>query len=106
MIDLENLFEQIQQRFNAQGAASINAIFQYDLSTGQAFSCEIKDGECILAQGDNVSANIKLTLDADLLVAIVAGEADPLQAFMEGKIFAQGDLTLAPLLASVFGPKS
>ena len=106
MIDLENLFQQIQQRFNAQGAANMSAVFQFNLSTGQAFSFEINEGQCILLQGTNESANITLSIDGQLLVDIIAGAADPLQAFMEGKIQAQGDLTLAPLLAMVFAPKS
>lgn len=105
MIDLENLFDKIQQRFNAQMAANTVAVFQFDLSTGQAFSFEVNKGQCVLLQGTNESANITLSLEGTLLVDIVSGDADPLQAFMEGKIQAQGDLSLAPLLAMVFAPK-
>ncbi|MFT5705803.1 MAG: putative sterol carrier protein [Oceanospirillaceae bacterium] len=104
MLDLEKLFEKIQQRFNASAAQDISATFQYDLSQEQSFSCEIKDGQCILNQGVHPSADITLALSGELLLGIVSGEADALQAFMEGSIMAQGDLSLAPILVSLFAP--
>lgn len=105
MIDFENLFQLIQQRFNSQSADGVSAIFQFNLSNEQAFSFEVKDGKCVLTEGTNSEANIQLSMEAQLLEDIVSAKADPLQAFMEGKIMAQGDLVLAPLLATVFAPK-
>lgn len=102
MIDLESLFVQIQQRFNAQGAQDVAAVFQYNLSDQQAFSCTVENNQCVLKQGAHAQPDIELSLDSELLVAIVLGEADPLQAFMEGKIMAQGNLALAPLLGNLF----
>ncbi|MEH6445157.1 MAG: SCP2 sterol-binding domain-containing protein [Oceanospirillaceae bacterium] len=106
MLDLEKLFGKIQQRFNTSAAQNISAIFQYNLSQEQSFSCEIKDGRCVLEQGTHGSADITLALSGDLLSSIVSGEEDALQAFMEGRIVAQGDLSLAPTLASLFAPKA
>jgi putative sterol carrier protein len=102
MIDLDNLFKQMSQRFNTQAAKDIDAIFQYNLSGEQAFSCEIKDSKCTFLEGVHCSADIQLALNSQLLLDIVSGEADALQAFMEGNILAQGDVTLAPALVSLF----
>ncbi len=102
MLDLENLFQQMQQRFNAQAAENIEAVFQYNLSDQQAFSCEIKDASCSFKSGVHAAPDIELTLSSELIVEIIAGEADAMQAFMEGSIIAEGDLTLAPALVSLF----
>ena len=102
MIDLDNLFNQMSQRFNGQAAENITAIFQYNLSEQQAFSCEIKQATCVFKKGINPAADIQLTLNGQLLLDIISGEADALQGFMEGKILAEGDVTLAPALVSLF----
>ena len=102
MIDLESLFAIMQQRFNPQAAQSINAVFQYNLSDQQSFSCEIKDAACILSPGKHSAADIELSLDSSLFLQIISGQADALQAFMQGSILAKGDVSLAPALGSLF----
>jgi putative sterol carrier protein len=102
MINLDNLFEQMLQRFNPLAAAQVNAIFQYNISDDQSFICEISDANCEFTAGAHESADIELTLSTTLLLEIVSGEADALQAFMEGSILASGDLSLAPALVSLF----
>lgn len=102
MIDLDNLFQQMQQRFNAQAAQDINAVFQYNLSEQQIFSCEISDGSCSFSAGAHSTPDIELSLASDLLLEIISGESDAMQAFMEGSIEAEGDMTLAPALVSLF----
>jgi len=102
MIDLNSLFQQMQQRFNADAAQDIDAIFQYNLSDGQGFSCEISNSSCEFSEGTHAAPDIELSLESDLLLEIISGESDAMQAFMEGSIIAQGDMTLAPALVSLF----
>jgi len=102
MIDLNNLFQQMQQRFNADAAQDINAVFQYNLSDGQGFSCEISEASCEFTEGEHSAPDIELSLASDLLLEIISGESDAMQAFMEGSIIAEGDMTLAPALVSLF----
>ena len=102
MIDLNDLFKQMQQRFNPQAAESIDAVFQYNLSDQQSFSCEVKEGDCEFTQGAHATPDIELSLASELLLEIISGETDAMQAFMEGSIEAEGDMTLAPALVSLF----
>lgn len=102
MIDFETLFTQIEQRFNAQMASGVSGVLQFNLSDNKNFYCEIKAASCHLSEGIHSTADIQFSLAADLLLGIVAGERDPLQAFMQGSITASGDLTLAPILATLF----
>lgn len=105
MTNLDNLFEQMLERFNPTAAAQINAVFQYNISDNQSFYCEISGAHCEFTAGAHENADIELTLSTTLLLEIVSGEADALQAFMEGSIFASGDLSLAPALVSLFPPQ-
>ena len=105
MINLDDLFKQMLQRFNPLAAAQIDAVFQYNISDDQSFTCEISNANCEFSSGGRVDANIELTLSTPLLLEIIAGEADALQAFMEGSIVASGDLSLAPALVSLFPPQ-
>ncbi|NQZ29782.1 MAG: SCP2 sterol-binding domain-containing protein [Oceanospirillaceae bacterium] len=102
MINLDDLFQQMQQRFNAQAAQNIEAVFQYNLSEQQIFSCKISDGECSFSEGAHSAPDIELSMASDLLLEIISGESDAMQAFMEGSIEAEGDMTLAPALVSLF----
>jgi len=104
MINLDDLFNQMQQRFNPLAAAQVNAVFQYHISDDQSFTCKISHGNCEFSSGIQADANIELTLSTSLLLEIIAGQADALQAFMEGSIVASGDLSLAPALVGLFPP--
>lgn len=102
MIDLATLTQVIETRFNAQAALGVEASFQFLLSEGQAFFVKIAQEECQLTTGVDAAADIEFSMSEEVLSAIVNGELNPMQAFMEGQIVAQGDMMLAPVLAQVF----
>lgn len=102
MVNLQKLFEDMQQRFKAEAAKDIEAIFQYNLSNEQSFFSVIKNQQCTLEVGVHPLADIEFSMDPEVLLGIISGELDGLQAFMEGKVIAQGDVMLAPALATMF----
>ncbi|MGB1237750.1 MAG: SCP2 sterol-binding domain-containing protein [Pseudomonadales bacterium] len=102
MIELTSLAAQVQARFNSQAASGIQASFQFNLSDGQAFYVTIHDGKCSLTQGVDSAASIAFTLSEKTLSDVVNAQVNALQAFMAGDIQAEGDMTLAPILAQVF----
>jgi len=45
---------------------------------------------------------VTLVMDGDTLAGIVSGETDGMQAFMGGKLRAEGDMMLAMKLSELF----
>ncbi|MNN88285.1 SCP-2 sterol transfer family protein [compost metagenome] len=62
----------------------------------------MKDGACDLQQGDSASPNVTLIMDSETLKGITSGETDGMQAFMGGKLRAEGDMMLALKLSELF----
>ncbi|NAS64195.1 SCP-2 family sterol carrier protein, partial [Pseudomonas syringae pv. actinidiae] len=62
----------------------------------------VKDSTCELQEGENPDANVTLVMDSETLKGIVSGETDGMQAFMGGKLRAEGDMMLAMKLSELF----
>ncbi|WP_122860526.1 SCP2 sterol-binding domain-containing protein, partial [Pseudomonas viridiflava] len=62
----------------------------------------VKDSTCDLQEGENPDANVTLVMDSATLKGIVSGETDGMQAFMGGKLRAEGDMMLAMKLSELF----
>lgn len=77
-------------------------VFQFNIEDGENYALIVKDGTCALEQGDNPNANVTLIMDSETLKGIVSGETDGMQAFMAGKLRAEGDMMLAMKLGELF----
>ena len=64
--------------------------------------CTVKDGTCALAKGEAADPNVTLIMDKETLVGVMTGETDGMQAFMGGKLRAEGDMMLALKLGELF----
>ena len=62
----------------------------------------VKAGTCDLQQVDSSDANVTLIMDSETMQGIVSGETDGMQAFMGGKLRAEGDMMLALKLSELF----
>jgi putative sterol carrier protein len=102
MSNINSLLGDMQQRFNSNAAAGLDAIFQYDITDNGSWQIEIKDGSCKIAEGALGDPNVTLSMDMDTLASVLSGETDGMQAFMSGSIQATGDVMLATRLADLF----
>ncbi len=102
MADLNALFSQMSDRFDASAAAGTDAVFQYDISEAGQWSVTVKDSECSVAEGKAEEPTVTLIMDAQTLEEVMSGETDGMQAFMTGRIKAEGDVMLATKLAVLF----
>lgn len=102
MADLNTIFTEMQNRFNADAATGTDAVFQYEISDAGAWFVTVQDNACEVAEGTSDDATVTLKMDSTTLEEVMSGETDGMQAFMSGRIQADGDIMLATKLAVLF----
>lgn len=102
MADLNAIFAEMKARFNPAAAGDTDAVFQYVIDGDQQWSVSVSNGECSVAEGEHDAPTVTLNMDATTLEEVMSGETDGMQAFMTGRIQAQGDIMIATKLAVLF----
>ncbi|HTO17749.1 MAG TPA: SCP2 sterol-binding domain-containing protein [Pseudomonas sp.] len=102
MSTVADIINSMQSKFNPSAAAGLDLVFQFNIEDGENYALAVKDGTCAVEQGVNPNANVTLILDTDTLKGITTGETDGMQAFMAGKLRAEGDMMLAMKLSELF----
>ena len=102
MSNVQDLFDQMGQRFNAGAAAGVDEVFQYDIEGAGTWQVSVANGECSVATGDDADASVTLSMSPETLEGVMSGEVDGMQAFMTGSIKASGDIMLATRLNDLF----
>jgi putative sterol carrier protein len=104
MSDINALFSQMEQQFDATAAVGVEAVFQYQLDDAGPWFVAIADGNCTITEGENASPTVTLSMDSQTLSEIMSGELDGMSAFMGGRVRADGDIMVATQLAKLFPP--
>ena len=102
MTTVADIVKNIQSKFNAGAAAGLDLVFQFNIEDGDNHYLVVKDGTCDVQQGDAPNPNVTLIMSTETLVGIMTGETDGMQAFMGGKLRAEGDMMLAMKLGELF----
>ena len=102
MSDAKMIFDAMVKRFDANAADDMDAVFQFELEDADDHYVIVSNGSCELAQGEHDNPTVTLSMDSETLEAVMAGELDGMEAFMEGKIRADGDIMLATKLTEIF----
>lgn len=96
------VFDSMIERFDAEEADDMEAVFQFELDDADDYHIAINEGACELAAGEHDDATVTLSMDLETLKDIMSGELDGMAAFMQGKIRADGDIMLATKLNQIF----
>ncbi|PAV26369.1 SCP-2 sterol transfer family protein [Tamilnaduibacter salinus] len=96
------VFDKLEKNFNADAAAGLDLVFQFDIEDDKTYHLVIKDGTCTLNEGAHDDPSVTLIMNAETLQGIVSGETDGMQAFMAGQLRAEGDMMLATKLGELF----
>lgn len=96
------MIEKYTANFDTSAAAGLDLTFQFNLSDGDNYYLVVKDGTCDVQTGDAEDANVTLIMDTETFKEIASGETDGMQAFMAGKLVAEGDMMLAMKLSELF----
>jgi putative sterol carrier protein len=92
----------MQQRFNPDAAAGLDATFQYDITDEGSWHIQVSQDQCEISAADDSEATVTLAMSKETLASIISGETDGMQAFMVGDITATGDVMLATKLPELF----
>jgi len=102
MSNVADIVKTMQSKFNPSAAAGLDLVYQFQIEDADNYYLTVKDGTCELTQGDAEAPNVTLIMDSETLAGITSGETDGMQAFMAGKLRAEGDLMLAMKLGELF----
>ncbi|WP_137885626.1 SCP2 sterol-binding domain-containing protein [Pseudomonas sp. 2FE] len=102
MTTVADIAQTMQSKFNSTAAAGLDLVFGFKIEDGENFFLTVKDGACELSQGESANANVTLIMNTETLQGITSGETDGMQAFMGGKLRAEGDMMLAMKLGELF----
>jgi putative sterol carrier protein len=100
---LKEIFDAMPGRFQADKAAGLKAVIQFDLTgEGGAQYYVTLDGTCAVAEGTTPSPNMTFSAAASDYISLINGELNAMQAFMQGKIKIKGDMSLAMKMQTLF----
>ena len=104
MATIGEVFEEMHKHFNAEGAAGVNASYQFNISgpEGGTWAFVIQNGQCDFHSSAITSPSVQISMSDQDWMAIREGRLNSQMAFMQGKLKVQGDMGLAMKLQSIF----
>ncbi len=102
MSTVSEIIDSMQARFNAEAANDMDEVFQFDLEDANSWHLVVKNGTCEMIDGVHDDPSVTLIMDTTTMQAIISGKMDGMQAFMTGKLRAEGNMMLATRLQSLF----
>jgi len=96
------IIEKYIANFDSAAAAGLDLTFQFNITDGENYHLIVKDGTCNVQAGDAADASVTLIMDSETFKEIASGETDGMQAFMGGRLAAEGDMMLAMKLGELF----
>lgn len=102
MTTVAEIVETMKTRFNAEAAAGLDVVFQFDIKDGDTYHIVVKDATCDIREGACDDPSVTLIMDSETMIGIMSGEQNGMQAFMMGKVRAEGNMMLATKLNELF----
>jgi putative sterol carrier protein len=104
MPSLDELFAMMPNAFDAEKAKDIDATVQFDLTGegGDQYYVEVANGTINTAKGTAENPTATIHMDAEDYKKMIAGELNPVTAFMSQKIKVEGDLNTVMKFQGLF----
>lgn len=102
--EIQELIANMPGSFQADAGGDLDVVLQFNLTGDKAgeFHASIKDGQCAVSEGKHDSPTTTFTAEGTDWLDLVAGKADGMGLFMQGKLSVDGDMGLAMKLQSLF----
>ncbi|MFH0845337.1 MAG: SDR family NAD(P)-dependent oxidoreductase [Pseudomonadota bacterium] len=103
-LTVAGIFEGIPNAFQADKAAGVNVVFQFDISGGGGGSwyVTIKDSNCDVSEGSHGSPTTAIKMGDEDFVNLITGKLNAMSAFTGGKLKIEGDLMKSQLIEKLF----
>lgn len=94
---LQEYFQTVHDRFLANEATGVNAVYQFDLAGdgGGSWYIEITDGALAVHEGQHPKPNTSYKMAADQYLKLVNGELNGRMAVLTGKLKVTGSIPSA-----------
>ena len=104
MTSVSKIFENMPDAFNAEKAGDLDATVQFDLTGegGGKWYVIVANGECEVEEGEHESPTATIRMEATDYAALIAGELNAMNAFMQQKIRVEGDLNTVMKFQNLF----
>jgi putative sterol carrier protein len=105
MATAEQIFANMPKAFDAEKAGDLSADVQFNLSGegGGTWHVIVADGVCTTEEGPAEAPTATISMEASDYVAMIDGELNAMEAFMQQKIRVEGDLATVMKFQTVFG---
>lgn len=106
MATVQEIMNDLPERFDPKVGAGMNAVIQFHLAsagadTGGNYHAVIQDGRCDVQEGEHLSPSMTLRMSATDYVDLATGKLGHQLAFMTGRLRVNGDLQLAMKLRTL-----
>ena len=103
-LTVKAVFDGMAGAFQADQAAGVDVVFQYDISgpTGGSWYVTIKDGACEVTEGSHSSPTTTLKMGDEDFVKMTSGELNAMNAYTSGKLKIEGDVMKSQLIEKLF----
>jgi putative sterol carrier protein len=101
-MEVTELLAQMPGRFDKDAADGLDTVFQFKVEEANNFHLVVKDKSLVISDGDHQEPEVTLSMDEETFVGMMTGETDGMQAFMSGKLTAEGNIMLASKLQTLF----
>ena len=101
---VEDYFASLTDRFDAQVGASLDAVFQWELTGEGARKCwaEVRGGEIQCGEGVHEKPTLTITMSADDYLLMINGDLNGAKAFSTGRGRLRGPVRLAMKMQKLF----
>ena len=103
--EIARIFSDIAENLDPAMTDDLNATIQFDLDGDNGGLYWVQMGDGVVRSGTGQAENPEMTMKAlaDDWAALVAGDLNPMQAFMSGRLKIQGNMNLAMKLHTLLG---
>ncbi len=103
-LTVPGIFTAMKDAFQADKAAGVEVVFQYDISGagGGSWNVQIKDGACSITEGKHASPTTTLGMGDEDFIRMIRGELNAMTAFTSGKLKIGGDVMKSQLIEKLF----
>ena len=101
---VEEYFATMEKRFEPEGAAGVDAIYQFELSGDEActWHVHVQDGKMTMSDSAHAEPTTTIKMDGGNFVKMSNGTLSGQMAYMTGKMKIAGSIPMAMKMKNIF----